>query len=346
MQPLISIIAPVYNIPKEYLLKCFTSIINQTYKNWELIIVDDGSKDDSGKYCDEFVKKDNRIKVIHQENEGVSVARNKGLENSNGEYVAFIDSDDWIDENYLELFISRLNEIEFDICICNAKVERKNKSEFNDFFQNDTLVCSEQDKYQLQCQLICRGLTDYHPQYVNVGVPWGKLYKKSFLIYNKITFKKGIKRMEDNLFNLYAFKAATAISLINKRTYHYRDFSESTMHKYDPNIIEEFEPFLEELDKFVLGENDLKWIYGSNKRRITSINAYMQCYFFHEKNKENIFKQIKELKKYLSHEKIVKAVKGTNNEIMDVQSRIFYLFVKKRFALGLYILFKLKNIKR
>ena len=343
MKPLISIIAPVYKIPKEYLEQCFTSVIRQTYTNWELIIVDDGSQDGSGEYCDEFVKKDSRIKVIHQENAGVSVARNNGIENSNGDYIAFIDSDDWIDEDYLQKFINRLNEVDYDICICSAKVERKTKSEINDFLIEDAIKCNEEQLYQLKSQLICRGLTKYHPPYVNVGVPWGKLYKKSFIIDNKISFKPGVKRMQDNLFNLYAFKKAKCISYINKQTYHYRDFSESAVHKYNPNIISDFRPFLDELEKFVIHENNEKWIIGANKRRITSINSYMSSYFFHKKNNKSTLKKIKDLKDYLKKEEIIKAVKNTDESIMNVQERIFYVFVKHKFAIGLYVLYLLKN---
>lgn len=343
MQPLISIIAPVYRIPKEYLLECFTSIIKQSYKNWELIIVDDGSQDGSGEYCDEFVKKDNRITVIHQKNAGVSVARNKGIENSKGDYIAFIDSDDWIDEDYLQLFVNRLDKVDYDICICSAKVERKTKSEINNFLGEDSIKCNEEQVYQLKSQLICRGLTSFHPPYVNVGVPWGKLYKKSFIIDNNISFKPGVKRMQDNLFNLYAFKKAKCISYINKQMYHYRDFSESAVHKYNPNIISDFKPFLDELEKFVTNENNEKWIVGANKRRITSISSYMSSYFFHKKNDKSTLKKIKDLKNYLKKEEIISAVKNTDTSIMNRQEKVFYLFTKYKFATGLYILYILKN---
>ena len=343
INPLISIIAPMYKIPKEYLLECFTSVVNQTYLNWEFIVVDDGSPDDSGLYCDELAKKDNRIKVIHQKNMGVSVARNTGIEHSNGDYIAFIDSDDWIDANYLQVFVDRLKNVDYDICICNAIVERKNKKENNDFFNNDSIKCNDDEKYQLQSQLVCRGLTSYHPPYVNVGVPWGKIYKKSFIMKNNIKFKPGVKRMQDNLFNLYAFKNANCISCINQRTYHYREFSESAVNKYNPDIISDFKPFLDELDKFVVNEKNDIWIYGANKRKITSINSYMSSYFFHKKNKNNFIKKIKELKKYLKQDDIRNSVNNTNKSIMNIQEKIFYIFVKYKFAFGLYLLFTLKN---
>ena len=107
MEDLISIILPVYKVEK-YIDKCMESLINQTYKNLEIILVDDGSPDNSGKLCDEWSKKDKRVKVIHKENGGVSSARNAGLDAATGDYIAFIDPDDWVD---LETYEKMLNAI-------------------------------------------------------------------------------------------------------------------------------------------------------------------------------------------------------------------------------------------
>ena len=103
----ISVIVPVYNV-EQYLPQCLDSIINQTYKNLEIICVDDGSPDNSGKILDEYAKKDKRIKVIHQENQGVSVARNTGLDNATGKYIGFVDPDDWIEADYYETLTANL----------------------------------------------------------------------------------------------------------------------------------------------------------------------------------------------------------------------------------------------
>ena len=104
-EPLISVIIPVYNV-EEYLDRCLESATLQTYKNIEIILIDDGSTDNSGKMCDEWAEKDRRIRVIHQKNGGLSNARNKGIEEAKGEFISFIDSDDWIEANMLTDFIS------------------------------------------------------------------------------------------------------------------------------------------------------------------------------------------------------------------------------------------------
>ncbi len=117
-EELITIIIPVYKV-EEYLERCIESIINQTYNNLEIILVDDGSPDNCGKICDEYQTKDKRIKVIHKENGGVSAARNDGIEASSGQYIAFIDSDDYINKEYIEGLYSNLKKNDCDISICS-----------------------------------------------------------------------------------------------------------------------------------------------------------------------------------------------------------------------------------
>jgi glycosyltransferase involved in cell wall biosynthesis len=115
--PKISIIVPVYKVEK-YLRRCLDSIVAQTFTNWECILVDDGSPDNSGKICDEYAEKDTRFRVIHQENQGVSAARNKGLDEAKGEWIGFVDSDDWIEPNMYEYLYSNAIKTKADVVIC------------------------------------------------------------------------------------------------------------------------------------------------------------------------------------------------------------------------------------
>ena len=116
---LLSVIIPVYNV-REYLKKCLDSVINQTYTNLEIILIDDGSNDGSGDLCDAFLQKDDRIRVVHQSNQGLAVARNVGLDMANGEWIAFVDSDDWLDENMYEILINLANKYDADIASCSV----------------------------------------------------------------------------------------------------------------------------------------------------------------------------------------------------------------------------------
>ena len=117
-QPLISVIVPVYNVQK-YLKKCVDSITSQTYKNLEILLVDDGSTDSSGQICNEFEKNDARIKVIHKKNGGLSDARNAGLDRAKGQYYAFIDSDDYIQDNTIEIMLNAIKKNKSEIAVCN-----------------------------------------------------------------------------------------------------------------------------------------------------------------------------------------------------------------------------------
>lgn len=117
-EQLVSVIIPVYNVGR-YLPQCFDSVTSQTYRNLEIIVIDDGSTDDSGSICDQYAEKDDRIRVIHTDNRGLASARNLGLENVSGEYISFIDSDDWIEPQTIEMFIRTALETEADIV--NAK---------------------------------------------------------------------------------------------------------------------------------------------------------------------------------------------------------------------------------
>ena len=121
MESLISIIVPVYNV-ELYINKCIESIINQTYNNIEIILVDDGSTDSSGKICDEYKEKDRRIKVIHKENGGLSDARNAGISAASGKYITFIDSDDYVDEDYVEILHDLIIKYNVKMSICSHKV--------------------------------------------------------------------------------------------------------------------------------------------------------------------------------------------------------------------------------
>ena len=120
-QDLISIVVPIYNVEK-YLEKCINSIIIQTYKNIEIILVNDGSTDSSGKICDIYLKIDKRIKVVHKKNGGLSDARNVGIENAKGKYIAFIDSDDFLDSDFIEILYNLIIEYNADVSCCKCNV--------------------------------------------------------------------------------------------------------------------------------------------------------------------------------------------------------------------------------
>ena len=179
---LISIVVPIYNVEK-YLDDCIKSIIGQTYKNIEIILVDDGSTDRSGEVCENYAKYDKRIKVIHKENGGLSDARNEGLKIANGQYITFIDSDDYVNEEFVEILYKSIKKYNADISICNydlieekSTYRKENKKNIKDITQLDNKECLKRT---------------YSNEKGMEFLAWAKLYNKDLFVKNCIIYPKG-----------------------------------------------------------------------------------------------------------------------------------------------------------
>uniref|UniRef100_UPI00402614F8 glycosyltransferase family 2 protein n=1 Tax=Eubacterium sp. TaxID=142586 RepID=UPI00402614F8 len=212
--PRFSIIVPVYNV-EEYLSECVESVVSQTFTDWELILVDDGSPDNCPRFCDEWALKDQRIKSIHKANGGASSARNKGLEVSAGEYVLFLDGDDFYnDKNTLKTFDEKLTASDTDVLIFGC----------TDFNMNTGETVVSRTGYDID--LIEQG--DYfhtmHYLLSNKMIPGGPTifcFKKSIAVDNSVSFKEGIQD-EDYDFVLSIFTSCKSISAIDDPFYSYR----------------------------------------------------------------------------------------------------------------------------
>jgi glycosyltransferase involved in cell wall biosynthesis len=212
--PLISIIVPVYQVEK-YLEKCINSIIAQTYKNLEIILVDDGSTDNCPAICNRFQSEDSRIKVIHQENGGLSHARNVGLEHATGDFIGFVDSDDWIEPNMYEILMSVLQESETDIAVCNRQVEYDDSKPIQINLKSpEKMLYSPEDALR---KIFNGGSFIFF--YV-----WNKLYKRNVLA--NIKFPNG-KFHEDILWTTQVLGNAKGIISVDYPLYHYIKRSES-----------------------------------------------------------------------------------------------------------------------
>ena len=207
-EPLISVIVPIYNV-EEYLDKCINSILNQTYKNLEIILVDDGSPDNCPKMCDEYAKKDNRIKVIHKKNGGLSDARNKGIEIANGDYIGFVDSDDWILPTMYESLLSILLKYNADISVC--ELIRSKSEEINIKKKKETIVSYSQKDYIKKFFKIRSQSCEYYA--------WNKLYKKN--IVEEEMYPKGLTS-EDVLGTYKAILNSKTIVKTSEILYVYR----------------------------------------------------------------------------------------------------------------------------
>lgn len=210
-RPLVSVIVPVYNVEK-YIHRCINSILQQTYKNLEVILIDDGSLDKCGMICDEYEKLDERVKVIHQENAGLSVARNTGLMNCNGEFITFVDSDDFISLDYIDVLYSNMDNFDYVSCgFFRTDCEENVKSVFSPV---EEIVLTGEDALFEYYSKAKRNVN------INCVYVWGKLYRRE--VWKGLYFPKGLI-FEDIYLMPYILLRCEKVKFIPYRGYYYRE---------------------------------------------------------------------------------------------------------------------------
>lgn len=217
---LISIIVPVYKVEK-YLSACIDSILAQTYTKFELILINDGSPDNSGKICDEYARKDSRIKVIHQANSGVTKARATGINQASGTFVTFVDPDDYIPKDSIEILYSGISP---DVDIVVGKIENTNDSPINDSEPETTEILNIESFTSLQ-------LSQYH-----IGAT-AKLFRKDLFNGFILDIPREIVRGEDWIMNIrLCFNSTRSVRIINKIVYVYTIHATSITHRFKPDL--------------------------------------------------------------------------------------------------------------
>lgn len=214
----VSVILPIYNAEK-YLKECVDSVINQTYSNLQIILVNDGSTDNSWEICQELKNVDSRIVIANQKNSGVSVARNRGLEIADGKWIMFVDPDDVLDKTIVTNLLSKMND-QIDIVACSCYGFNNKSREKSHFFKSNRLFTT--NKEDLYLQLLDSGYGQEGNIFTAIGVPWAKIYRHSFIKENNLKFDPQLRRMQDNIFNMYAFYYARAIYYLDEPLYFYR----------------------------------------------------------------------------------------------------------------------------
>ena len=304
---LISVIIPVYNIER-YLTKCVESVLNQTYHNLEIILVDDGSEIETAQLCDNLALKDERIVVIHKTNGGLSSARNMGIEKSKGNLIAFIDGDDYIENDMFEKLYISLKHNDADIAICSFQMEDEN--------QNIVDKCPAllEGTYT---NLEALDLLSQEKQFRYV-VAWNKLYKKE--IFEKIRFPEG-KLFEDQAIAHYVFWQARKIVTISNVLYHYLVRTNSLSRQTNPlKYLDDIDALFDRIE-FYKKNNLNNLIVGVEKILFQLFGLYMQYAFLYGqlenknaliyknycKKCKKIFIECQTLKKYSHNEKKARA---------------------------------------
>lgn len=258
MTPKISIIVPVYNKEK-YLRDCVDSILQQTYKDFELILVDDGSKDSSWNIIKEYADKEERVVPVHQENAGVSAARNAGLDRAQGKWICFVDADDYLPKDGIQILVEHGEKSNADIVNANATHVEDDK-QFKLFNFNNEIV---------------KG--NIYPRLVHFA-PWAQLFKRSIIEEHHLRYVKGLAYSEDNVFILYYSLYASSIEFVNDSVYNYRINSDSAIQNKDYKKVAYHQMWAaHEVYKLKDKESSLRnFIINRTKILISSsINAYV-----------------------------------------------------------------------
>lgn len=308
---LISIIVPVYNC-EEYLSECIESILKQSYKHFELLLLNDGSSDKSEKICLKYQEQDYRVKVVSHENMGVALTRKKGLDISKGEYVAFIDADDTIESNYLETLYNKIIEKDIDVVCCNSIDSGiKNMS-----------IAEKSVIYGLESWLEAFFRNKRYAYCI-----WGKLYKKQVL--ENIEFPN-MKYGEDTLVVLNVFKTCNKVKLLPYAGYNYRDNPNGAMNKVS-SIQQQKDLFTLSKYIFKLCEKDYVEFYDIATQRIiqTIFNVIMEGSCINKKEWIDFKVEIDECIKEIDFKYYFYSIKGIIVYIYSILPKAVFFSLKK-----------------
>ncbi len=325
-EELISVIVPVYNVEK-YLQRCINSLINQTYKNLEIILINDGSEDKSGELCDKYKNIDPRIKVIHKKNQGLGFARNTGLENATGKYISFIDSDDYIKENMLEKMYKYIKSDKSDTVLCNiCDIEEE-------------AICIKED---ISNNVLLRmiGANYSGKNYIGMSV-WRGLYSKEIIEDNNIRFYSEREYIsEDIIFDFNYYRYSKRVTLLKDYLYIYCTNNESSLtKKYKNNRFQMYKKLYIKEKELI---NSLNLCEEANERlNNTFYWNILVCLKQEIKYKPNGYK--KNIKKILEDKTLVKVLSEIDDSKMNFKNRLFVNMIRKRRKFIIRLILKIKG---
>jgi len=334
MNPEISIIIPIYN-SEQYLSQCIESILSQTYINFELILIDDGSSDRSPDICDAYTRKDNRIKIIHKSNGGVSSARNIGINNAIGNWITFIDSDDWVNADYLYILVKAIdNNNMLVIQGVNRLLKNDDNSAIVDLGNH---IFPSNSYYNLFSKMkLC-----------NYGYAAAKLYNREIISQNNIRFDEDINHSEDLIFMLEYLLKIKTVKVISNSSYYYREYtpglcSNITSYTSVLKFCKSITTLIERMGEKNINNYDFQEL--NNKLIVHSFKDFIFKNYIQKKKKSERLFILNKLKE--SELNIIEQYYKTNNKFMYY---LFYLLAKRKnksFDFISVILFKIYPLTR
>ena len=316
----ISIIVPVYNTAK-YLERCIESIVAQTYADWELLLVDDGSNDRSGDICDRYAASDPRIQAFHKPNGGVSSARNLGLDHAQGEWITFVDADDWVEPNYLKSFGINDN---CDISCTHIQCEG---------WKEWVSIPLKEYSGQINSDILNENLH-------RMNFPFAKIFRNSIIKNNNLKFNTKIHYGEDTLFVYSIMTYAKTIRTTPTAYYHYISYNSSNSLSKKHYSLESYlytiNQTCEQIERL---EKIHNW-NGYNSKNIL-VNNYLSTHLRYIKNNYNLIRIYKDLKQLLNNKYIKAQIYDTTSWKKSFERKLFDFFMKNKMyrvcSLYLYI---------
>lgn len=323
----ISFIIPVYNA-EAFLPKCINSLLTQKNISKEIILIDDGSEDQSLKICRKYCNQYEYISIIEQQHLGASVARNAGIKSARGTWISFVDSDDWIEPDCLSKILKVAGENN-QICFMNfSKVKNNNAQQFV-YSEKKDIEFNKRNFKELQTGVLNKNKS---PNNLSITTPWAKLYRREFLLTNNLYFTPGIRKSQDVLFNFQAYHYAEHGMYINCQMYYYRYNAQSLCNKYMPNIIEDYQKQLIIMDKLLSDfqiKADLLEDYYT-RAVIYFINALLLDYLHKDNPKPHNQRKSEFIK--ATHEKpFYEAFKNIKKEPFKATEKIAIWCIQNRF---------------
>ncbi len=334
---MVSVIIPIYNSEKK-LCRCVDSVLSQTYTDFELILVDDGSTDSTPQICDDYALKDKRIKVIHKSNEGVSAARNDGIKIAKGNYITFVDSDDYIDPIFLERALDFVEKYSADVYICGILFEKWLN---NQIISKRKYGNAQIKKYSAKT-LLEANETDY--PLINISGPCCKLFPRKKLINNNIFFNEEMSRGEDSDFNLQVINSMDSFVFDSETFYHYTfNEGETLFNSYRNDIYEITASVYGNMyDTMIRKQCSKKSIITFKNMYVGLMIGCIHHYYIYRKKNNN--KERSEIISKISKDELF--CKCRISQISSIKNKILTLLLKTKLFFCIKMLFSVYYINR
>lgn len=338
----VSIIVPVYNTEEHILRKCLDSLVSQTLPDIEILIVDDGSASLCAAVCDEYSGNFPYIKTVHTENRGVSAARNTGISLACGEYLMFVDADDWLAADTAAQYYAYAQMHQLDIMLSGCKIVEKEHCKAS--HMEEDMLFTHQSKLGLQQTIL-----DNNPAYLRMWPmsPWAKLFRTAFVRTQGLAFTVGLKRMQDNLFCLQALDKTDTVGYLAYDGYYYRQTDNSVCHKYSPDYRHIFEPVLNHFKHFAASSAVPVMMTRAYyvKGVIILISEYTKLYYMHPDNPQSWQDLCHEYKALCLNEPYHEIIQHVYVRDCHCAYRIFCFVLKKGWYRLLWLLLFLQKKK-